>query len=141
MLSDGSLSQAKAKRGYDVRKLMVAGLLAAALGLGLFVAGAPGGSSKKSCLGTTPTIVGTQGADVINGTPGADVIAARAGNDQVWGHGGGDLICGGSGKDTLQGGDGTDMLAGEQGADLVDGGVLGCCGPGNTGDDVVQGGQ
>ena len=47
------------------------------------------------------------------------------------------MICGGPGNDTLQGGDGTDKIAGQQGKDLIDGGVLGCCGPGNTGDDIV----
>ena len=41
----------------------------------------------------------------------------------------------------MQGGDGTDQLAGQQGNDLIDGGVLGCCGAGNTGDDVLWGGM
>ena len=106
--------------------------------LGVLAAGASGAKPVKSCIDLMPTMAGTQGADVLNGTPGADVIAAGAGDDQVWGHGGDDVICGGPGMDTLQGGDGTDKIAGQQGKDLIDGGVLGCCGGGNTGDDSLM---
>ena len=96
----------------------------AVLVVGVFVTAAAGGPALKppkskqgACLGLAATIVGTQGADVINGTAGNDVIDARGGNDEVWGHGGDDVICGGPGNDTLQGGDGDDKLAGQQGRD------------------------
>jgi hypothetical protein len=98
-------------------------------------------SEQSSCVGRTPTMVGTEQADVINGTEADDVIVAGGGGDQVSGLGGNDVICGGSGDDTIQGGDGTDVVTGQQGDDFVDGGVPGCCGPGNSGDDIVRGEQ
>ena len=54
--------------------------------------------SFRTLCGLTPTIQGTQGADVITGTPGDDVIRARRGNDVIDGNGGNDIICAGSGS-------------------------------------------
>jgi hypothetical protein len=55
-------------------KTTVAALSAFALGLAVFPGAAAGKKPKPghsgSCLGLTATVVGTQGADVINGTPG-----------------------------------------------------------------------
>jgi serralysin len=66
----------------------------------------------ETCLGHTPTILGTAGDDVIWGTPGNDVIVGGAGNDWINGGGGNDLICGGRGNDVLIGGTGYDTLHG-----------------------------
>ena len=90
--------------GFDMFKTTVAALSAFAIGLTVFTGAAIGKKPAKSgsCQGLTDTIVGTQGANVINGTSGADVITAGAGNDQVWGHGGDDVVCGGPGTDTIQ---------------------------------------
>jgi Ca2+-binding RTX toxin-like protein len=66
-----------------------------------------------------PTIVGTEGSDVLNGTPGRDVIAGLGGNDKLAGGAGNDVICGGAGNDTLIGGKGDDRLYGEEGNDKL----------------------
>lgn len=92
-----------------------------------------------TCAGRNPTIVGTNGDDVINGTPGPDVIAGLNGNDIINGAGGDDIICGGNGSDVLDGGTGDDVLEGGNGDDMISGG------PGNDrlfgdrGDDVLRG--
>jgi Ca2+-binding RTX toxin-like protein len=65
-----------------------------------------------TCDGRAPTIVGTDGADVLKGTPGRDVIAALGGNDTLIGLGGDDRLCGGVGRDRLAGGPGDDVLLG-----------------------------
>ena len=62
-----------------MRKLIVLTLPAVVLVLGVLAAGASGAKPVESCIGLTPTMAGTQGADVINGPPGADVISARGG--------------------------------------------------------------
>jgi uncharacterized protein YkwD len=67
------------------------------------------------CNGLKPTILGTNGPDVIQGTPGDDVILAGAGRDRVDGAGGNDTICGGRGNDLLIGGAGRDLLIGGPG--------------------------
>jgi hypothetical protein len=67
------------------------------------------------CNGLKPTILGTNGRDVIQGTPGDDVILGGAGRDRIDGGGGNDTICGGRGNDVLIGGDGRDTLIGGRG--------------------------
>lgn len=66
------------------------------------------------CNGLTPTIVGTDGPDVIHGTSGPDVILAKGGDDKVYSHDGDDVICLG---------DGDDYVASAWGADWIDGGA------------------
>lgn len=53
------------------------------------------------CHGETPTIVGTDGDDVLVGTLGRDVIHGFDGDDIIEGRGGDDLLCGGPGTDTV----------------------------------------
>lgn len=83
------------------------------------------------CNGHIPTIVGSDGPDLIKGTPGPDVIAGLGGNDRIFGFGGDDIICGGDGNDKILGGDGNDQLFGEGGDDMI---------AGNAGDDTLNGG-
>ena len=115
-----------------------AGLLV--LSMLIAAASASAKPKKGTCDGLEATIVGTQGADNLLGTPGPDVIVGLGGDDTINGDAGDDVICGGSGDDSVSGGDGNDRLFGDQGNDYVDGGVGGCCGPGNGGDDVLFGG-
>ena len=106
-------------------KKLVLFLALVALGVSVAAAFAKPPPKKSLCFGLTPTITGTQGADVLNGTAGNDVIAAGAGNDQVNGLAGDDVLCGGPGNDTIQGGDGNDRISEVDGAvDRID------CGPG-----------
>jgi hypothetical protein len=78
--------------------------------------------SSGACKGKTPTIVGTEGKDVLKGTSRKDVIVGLAGNDKLSGLAGNDLICGGPGKDKLNGGKGKDTLLGQKGKDALKGG-------------------
>ena len=73
----------------------------------------------QSCLGKTPTIVGTDGPDTLVGTNGPDVILSYEGNDKVNGLGGKNLICGSEGNDKLIGGKGNDKLFGSNGKDKL----------------------
>ena len=84
------------------------------------------------CNGEQPTIVGTEGPDVINGTEGPDVIHGLGGVDLIRGLGGDDVICGGDGSDVIGAGSGNDIILGENGHDVIWGG------PGN---DVLRGGD
>ena len=70
-----------------------------------------------TCAGANPTILGTNGPDVITGTPGDDVIHGLGGGDIIDGLGGNDIICGGGGNDRLIGGDQRDVLRGGAGQD------------------------
>ena len=100
------------------------------------------------CQGLQPTIVGTNGPDVLEGTDGVDVIVGGDGNDVITGRGGADILCGGGGRDlirggpgpdTIDGGDDRDRLWGEQGADLILGGAGGDILLGNVGFDEIRG--
>ena len=64
----------------------------------------PSSGATPSCEGQPATIVGTQGADIINGTAGNDVIVSLGGDDLVRGLAGDDLICAGAGNDIAYGG-------------------------------------
>jgi Ca2+-binding RTX toxin-like protein len=83
------------------------------------------------CAGLEPTIVGTEGDDVLTGTDGPDVIMGLGGDDVIKGLNGVDVICGGAGDDQISGGNGDDILLGGFGADLVVGG--------NGDDDLIGG--
>jgi Ca2+-binding RTX toxin-like protein len=74
------------------------------------------------CAGVTPTIVGTNGDDVISGTSGNDVIAALGGEDIVQADAGNDIVCGGGSDDVLKGNTGRDTLFGDTGGDVLKGG-------------------
>ena len=75
-----------------------------------------------TCLGLTPTRVGTPANDVINATAGRDVIVALGGSDTINGNDGDDVICGGDGVDTINGGNGADAVDGGPGNDTINGG-------------------
>jgi len=89
-----------------------------------------------SCHGRTPTIVGTEGPDVLYGTENPDVIVGLGGDDVIHGGKNDDVICGdgglSSGNDTVEGDSGADILDGQRGRDIVNG---------NTGADDVSGGE
>lgn len=94
----------------------------------------------ERCHGLVPTIVGTEGDDVIYGGNGVDVIMGLGGNDVIYGGNGADIICGGAGDDVLHGDNGDDILYGGFGDDVLHGGrgadtLIG--GPGT--DDLRQG--
>ena len=61
-----------------------------------------------------PTVVGTEGPDVLRGTDGPDVILGLGGDDRIFGLGGDDVICGGLGADQVDGGPGNDSIAGDR---------------------------
>jgi hypothetical protein len=75
-----------------------------------------------ACNGANVTILGTNGADLINGTERPDVIHGLGGNDFIDGKGGNDTICGGDGSDSLIGGTGNDTLVAGFGSDTLSGG-------------------
>ncbi len=58
-----------------------------------------GGVAEAS--GLVPTIVGTDGNDILIGTDGPDIIDGRGGNDLLIGGFGTDILIGGSGADTF----------------------------------------
>jgi Ca2+-binding RTX toxin-like protein len=92
------------------------------------------------CNGLEPTILGTEGDDVIRGTWGDDVIYAGAGNDVVNGLGGDDVICGGAGRDRIRGGGGKDIIFGGARRDRIFGGSRRDRINGGGGNDVINGG-
>ena len=69
--------------------------------------------------GSTCSITGTEGNDVLVGTSGDDVICGLGGNDRLGGRGGNDTLLGGEGNDTLDGGPGTNTLEGQGGNDTA----------------------
>jgi Ca2+-binding RTX toxin-like protein len=84
------------------------------------------------CNGLEPTILGTDGRDVIHGTPGDDVIFAGRGRDRIYGGGGDDVICGGGGRDRISAHAGNDIIFGGSGNDIING---------NRHNDVIHGGS
>lgn len=74
-------------------------------------------ATRLRCGGKQPTIVGTEGNDVLTGTNKADVIIGLGGKDIIKGLGGNDVICGNNGNDVLDGGAGNDRLFGGRGND------------------------
>lgn len=85
----------------------------------------------ETCAGLEPTIIGTEGDDVLSGTSNADVIMGLGGDDTISGRNGDDVLCGGAGDDELWGGNGDDVLLGGFGADSLSGG--------NGDDDLIGG--
>jgi hypothetical protein len=86
------------------------------------------------CFGKTPTIIGTEDAEVLVGTRGRDVIVGLGGDDTIFGGGGHttDVICAGDGADGVLGGPGRDLIAGDGGDDVL---------LGESGMDNLRGGE
>ena len=97
-------------------------------------------SRIQSCLGASPTIVGSHRSEVIKGTPGNDVIVGRQGRDRIRSGRGDDLICGGSGSDVIRAGSGRDRIEGGLGADVIRGGAGADSLHGGPGHDITSGG-
>lgn len=102
------------------------------------------------CSTAVPTLVGTDGNDVLTGTNGPDVIFGLDGDDVIDGLEGDDLLCGGGGEDVLSGGNGADVvdggsgddqLAGDNGTDTLLGGSGNDALSGGNGKDVLDGGS
>lgn len=91
--------------------------------------------------GSSGTITGTSGADVLHGTSSNDVIRGLAGADILYGYDGDDLLIGGNGNDTLYGGSGNDILRGGNGNDLLIGGAGHDILNGGAGNDILRGGN
>jgi Ca2+-binding RTX toxin-like protein len=79
-----------------------------------------------------PTIVGTNGDDVLRGTAQEDVIDGQGGNDQIQSGRKDDEVTGGDGDDTISGQGGNDILFGGSGNDEL---------YGEGGDDIISGGD
>ena len=100
-------------------------LVAAAVASMGVTAPTPAQAKPPTCLGQEPTIVGTDGDDVLSGTPGADVIVGLAGTDTIDGMAGNDVLCADSDEptnteqhDRVSGGSGDDRLRGTYGSTL-----------------------
>jgi Ca2+-binding RTX toxin-like protein len=93
------------------------------------------------CQGVEPTILGTDGSDVIEGTDGRDVIHGFGGDDLIYGLGGDDLICGGPGDDSINSGSGNDTIFGGSGDDTILGKAGGDTIRGGPGNDLLDGGS
>lgn len=81
-----------------------------------------GTETPDLCNGLTPTIVGTDGDDVLTGNWQDDIIVGLGGNDTINGGGGNDIICAGDGNNQINGGDGNDTITAGPGDDIIDGG-------------------
>ena len=71
---------------------------------------------------TSPSLVGTAGADQLVGTGGPDWLSGGAGDDHLQGGAGPDVLDGGAGADLLEGGAGDDhylFKSGEWGLDTI----------------------
>lgn len=66
---------------------------------------------------TVRFMVGTGSTNTLNGSSGADMLFGLAGNDTLRGNAGIDLMCGGSGNDKLTGGADADYFSGGTGTD------------------------
>ncbi|MCZ2817950.1 ExeM/NucH family extracellular endonuclease [Modestobacter sp. VKM Ac-2984] len=93
------------------------------------------------CQGLEPTLVGTDGDDVLRGGNGVDVIMGLGGDDVLTGGNGADVICGGDGDDVLRGGNGDDVLLGGAGDDELRGDNGGDTLIGGPGTDVLDQGR
>jgi Ca2+-binding RTX toxin-like protein len=89
----------------------------------VFAANAMAAPPLATCNGLQPTIVGTDGDDVLIGTSGPDVIMGLDGNDIIHGMGDVDTLCGGPGDDYIDGGEpGAGHYQNNAGADWINGG-------------------
>jgi Ca2+-binding RTX toxin-like protein len=110
------------RRRTTIRATVLGSAVALLLG-GLTAASAPA-RAMELCFDLSPTIVGTEGRDIIEGTAGDDVIVGLGGDDEIRGHGGNDAICAGDGEDEAFGDAGAGVIViGLAGDDRVDGGA------------------
>jgi len=72
--------------------------------------------------GGNDCLIGGSNDDSIYGSAGGDQIFGLGGNDLLNGNGRGDIIYGGAGNDTINGNKGNDSLIGDVGNDILDGG-------------------
>jgi Ca2+-binding RTX toxin-like protein len=103
-------------------------------------AGAPVIRDYQLCGGREPTILGTDGDDVIYGTDGRDIIHGLGGDDVIYGLRGNDVICGGNGADVVRGGGGRDRIIGGSSDDTLRGGWRDDTLKGGWGEDTLVGG-
>jgi uncharacterized protein len=96
---------------------------------------------EERCAGRLPTLVGTEGEDVLRGTDGPDVVMGLGGDDLVQGLAGEDVLCGGAGADDVVGGNGDDVILGGFGDDALVGGNGEDCLVGGPGEDTLVGGR
>ena len=110
----------------------------------------PDPNAPPLCNGLVPTLVGTDGDDVLEGTFEDDVIVGLGGNDIINGGSGADTICGGDGDDTIRGQSqddtifgeaGNDNIQGDSGNDIIDGGDGNDILAGNSQNDTIHGGD
>ena len=124
-----------------MKKPVLSAVLSGTLLATVLVSPAAAQSSASLCNGLEPTIVGTEGDDVLNGTWRDDVIVGLGGDDQIRGLSGNDVICGGAGNDVIDGGSQDDIIFGGEGADVINGSSGEDELHGGGGDDVIQGGS
>ena len=105
-----------------VFKPVVSAVLSGAVFASVLVSPAGAQSTDGLCAGLEPTIIGSEGDDVIHGTFRDDVILALGGNDEIRGASGADVICGGSGNDVIYGDSQNDVIFGGPGDDIIHGG-------------------
>ena len=127
------------KKFAGINKPVSAAFLSGVMIASVLVAPAGAQSSGGLCNGLEPTIIGTDGDDVIQGTFRDDVILAGAGNDQIRGGSGNDVICGGAGNDVIFGDSQRDIIFGEAGNDRLFGGSDVDEIHGGEGDDEIRG--
>ena len=89
--------------------------------------------------GTTNTLNGDAGDDIINGAEGDDTINGGADNDTIDGAGGDDIINGDDGDDVIDTGDGANTVNGGNGDDTIDGGGGNDTLNGNADNDDIEG--
>ncbi|NNU43134.1 calcium-binding protein [Ramlibacter montanisoli] len=70
-------------------------------------------------VGDGVTLVGADGADVLEGSMGYDTLQGGQGDDLLNGYAASDVLDGGIGNDMLEGGAGNDAIAGGDGVDTV----------------------
>ena len=86
------------------------------------------------------TMMGMEGADIIDGGFDDDILNGNQGADQVLGSDGNDFARGGEDNDFVGGGEGNDTVFGDQGNDTVTGGNGNDILNGNAGNDSIVGG-
>lgn len=100
-----------------------------------------GTSVVYNLVGDTDLVIERAGSsDTLTGSTGDDVIGAGAGDDTVFGSGGDDNINAGLGNDMVSGGVGNDTVRGKAGDDMITGDAGDDNLNGNVGNDTVDGG-
>ena len=100
-------------------------------------------SEKAHCFGSSATLLGTSGQDIIESGSAADVIHSRGGDDMIttffdyYTQENADIACGGKGSDYVWSGAARDYLSGGPGDDSMHGSLGGDVVEGNGGDDWV----